>query len=157
MSTLDPTVPLIGTKELIVGTTSVTVNDDELVVVPLGVVTDIGPVGAGEELGTVAWISESDSTVKSPRPMPEVPNITEVAQVKFEPTISTVVPIGPLVGVNELIVGGGPVTVNEDELVTMPLGAFTEIGPVVVPTGTTAWISELESTVTVASVRERRR
>jgi hypothetical protein len=153
MSTVDPTVPPTGVKELIVGTTSVTVNDEELVAVPLGVITDIGPVGAGKELGTVAWISESESIVKSPTPrLEQHPKLSEVAQVKFEPKISTVVPIGPLVGVNELIVGGGPLFVNEDELVTMPFGAFTEIGPVVAPAGTIAWISELESTVKVASV-----
>ena len=65
--------------------------------------------------------------------------LTPVAPVKFVPWISTLVPTGPLAGANELIVGGGGgVTVNEDELVAVPSGVVTEIGPEVAPVGTYA-------------------
>ena len=52
--------------------------------------------------------------------------------------MSTVVPAGPLVGVKALMVGGPGVTVKEAELVAVPAGMITEIGPVVAPAGTVA-------------------
>jgi hypothetical protein len=42
--------------------------------------------------------------------------------------------------------------VYEPELVAVPLGVVTEIGPVVAPFGTVAWSSESESTVNAAGV-----
>jgi hypothetical protein len=90
---------------------SATVNGDELVPVPPAVITEIGPVVA--PLGTVAWISDAEINVQ----LAGVPlNFTEIGEVKFEPRMSTLVPTGPLVGVNEAIVGGSAMTVKEDEL-----------------------------------------
>ena len=73
-------------------------------------------------------------------------NLTLVAPAKPVPVIDTLVPTGPLVGVNELIVGGG-VTVNEAELVAVPPGVATEIGPLVAPLGTAAVMLVPELTV----------
>jgi hypothetical protein len=67
--------------------------------------------------------------------------LTVVAPVKFVPWTSTLVPIVPIVGVNELIVGGDGVTVNGLELMAVPPGLVTEIGPVVAPLGTCAVMS----------------
>src|SRR5262245_31228498 len=108
MVTYVPTGPLVGANELIVG---VAVNAAELVAVPLGVITEIGPVVA--ESGTIAWISDSETTVKVVWPL--LVNWTNAAPVKLEPRMSTLVPAGLLVGVNELIVGGGGSTVNTVE------------------------------------------
>jgi hypothetical protein len=79
-------------------------------------------------------------------------NLRLVTPVKLVPWMSTLVPTGPLVGVNELTVGGGGMTVNELELAPVPPGEVTEIGPVVAPLGTIAWISESESTLKTALV-----
>ena len=51
------------------------------------------------------------------------------------PVIVTTVPIGPEVGVNDVIVGGG-ITVNVAVLVTPPPGVSTVIVPVPAPVGT---------------------
>jgi hypothetical protein len=140
MSTLVPIGPLVGVKELMAAVG--TVNDGELQPVPLGVVTEIRPVVA--PIGTVAWISESESSVK----LAAVPfKPTEVTPVKLVPRISTLVPPGPVVGVNELTVGAGAMTVKEVGLEPVPLVVVTEIGPVVAPLGTVAWISLSELTV----------
>jgi hypothetical protein len=56
---------------------------------------------------------------------------------RFVPPIVTVVPTGPLVGEKPLTVGSVlEVTVNDAELVAVPPGVVTEIGPVVAPVGT---------------------
>ena len=91
MSTLVPTAPLVGVNELIVGAALMTVNEDELQALPPDVATETLPVVA--PLGTVAWISVSESTV---RPATAPLNVTEVAPVKFAPRMSTLVPTGPL-------------------------------------------------------------
>src|SRR5262245_58629786 len=77
-------------------------------------------------------------------------NLTLVMPVKSEPRMSTRVPAGPLVGVNELIVGGGGVTVNDVDVDAVPRGVVTLIGPLVAPAGTVAWSSESESRVYAA-------
>ena len=107
-----------------------TVSEDELVAVPLGVVTLIRPVVA--PVGTWALMSIDEFTTKLESDLPL--NVTLVAPVKPLPWMSTLVPTGPLAGANEPIVGGG--TVNGEELVAVPLGVVTEIGPVVAPSGT---------------------
>jgi hypothetical protein len=102
MSTLVASGPPVGENEPIVGG-GTTVNAAVLVPVPLGVVSEMGPLVA--PLGTVACISESESTVKlAATPL----KVAEVAPVKFSPWMSTLVPTGPSVGVNEAITG--PVT-----------------------------------------------
>ena len=81
-------------------------------------------------------------------------NFTAVTPVKFVPLIVTLVPTGPLVGVNDVTVGGDPpppVTVKLVELVPVPFGVWTEIVPVVAPAGTCAVMSVALFTTNVAS------
>jgi hypothetical protein len=126
----------------------VTVKFVELVAVPLGVVTEIGPVVAPE--GTVALIRAAFCTVK----VAETPlKRTAVAPVKFVPLTRTEVPTGPLVGLNDVIVGAPVVvTVKFVELVAVPSGLVTAIGPVVAPAGTVVVIFCGLSIVNVADV-----
>ena len=93
-------------NELIVGGT-VTVKLLPLEAVPAVVVTRIGPVVAA--LGTVAVIWVLEFTVKL---APVLLKATAVAAVKLLPLIVTLVPTGPLVGLNELIVGSAVAPVN---------------------------------------------
>jgi hypothetical protein len=66
----------------------------------------------------------------------EVPlKLTAVAPVKLVPVSVTVEPIGPDVGVNDVIVGAGAVTVKE-LVVVVPKLLVTVIVPVVAPEGT---------------------
>lgn len=86
--------------------------------------------------------------------MAEAPlNCTDVAPVNAEPVIVTAVPTDPLVGENELMLGGVGfvvVTVKVVELVAVPPGVVTLTGPDVAPPGTEVliWLSEV--TVKVA-------
>jgi len=122
----------------------VTRNERELVAVPAGVVTAIGPVLAPS--GTVAVIDVSvieDGVAGVPL------NVTVVAPVKCVPVIDTLVPTGPLVGVNDEIVGaagGGGLgeTVKDATLVPVPPAVVTAIGPLVAPLGTVALIDVSE-------------
>jgi hypothetical protein len=76
------------------------VKSVELIAVPPGAVTLIGPLVA--PLGTAAVICVSEVTVKEV----DVPlKAAAVAAVRFEPVIVTLVPAGPPVGVKELRVG----------------------------------------------------
>jgi hypothetical protein len=130
-------------NDVIVGTpVLVTVNLWELQAVPPGVVTQIFPVVA--PLGTVAviWVDETTLNVVEETPL----NFTLVVPVKFVPMMVTDVPTGPLVGVNEVIVGLAAVvvTVKLWELQSVPPGVVTQIFPVVAPLGTVAviWVDE---------------
>jgi hypothetical protein len=74
----------------------------------------------------------------------EAPNVN-VAEVR------RVVPEGPeVIVVSGAIVSG--TTVNEDRLVSEPIGVVTEIGPVVAPLGTVARMSVDLMTVKAAGV-----
>jgi hypothetical protein len=109
-----------------------------LVAVPVGVVMLIEPLVA--PFGTTAVISEPEVAVKEAA----VPlNVTAVAPVRFEPLIVTAVPGDPLAGENELSVGAKSVvlvTLKLAELVAVPPGVVTLIGPLVAPLGTVAVI-----------------
>ena len=73
----------------------------------------------------------------------EVPlNLTAVAPVKFDPLMVTLVPTGPLVGLNEVTCGGagGGSTVNAEGLVPVPANVVTLRRPVVALVGTLAVI-----------------
>jgi hypothetical protein len=123
----------------------VTRKDRELVAVPAGVVTLIDPVRAAA--GTFA-VSELPDTTVNVALAP--PNVTLVVPVKFVPVIVTFVPTGPLVGVNDPIVGAGGttvVTVKAFALVAVPPGVVTAIGPVVAPPGTVAESAVSDTTV----------
>jgi hypothetical protein len=108
-----------------------TVKVMALVPVPPGVVMLILPVTA--PTGTVAVIWVAEFTAKLAR---TPPNRTAVAPVNAVPVIVTAVPVRPLVGENEEIVGGGRVTVKFAALVAVPPGVVTVIFPVVAPVGT---------------------
>ena len=131
-----PTGPLAGVNEVIVGApVTVTVKLVALVAVPPAVVMEMGPVVA--PVGTVAVMCVALVTVKV---VAEIPlNFTDVAPVNPVPVITTDAPIGPLVGVNDVIVGtGAAVTVKLVALVAVPSAFVTEIVPVVAPAGTVA-------------------
>ena len=118
---------------------------DELVAVPPGFVTWIGPVVAAAGTTTVNFESlrklyEAEVPLK----------VTDVVPVKPLPRTLTTVPTGPLFGVNEVI-EGGTVTTKLDELVPVPAGFVTWIGPVVAPVGTVAVSCVLEFTVKLAA------
>lgn len=82
----------------------VTVKLVLLVAVPFGVVTEMVPVVA--PAGTVNTMVVELVTLK----ITGVPlSITEVAPVKLVPVIVTVVPIGPLAGLKEVMVGNAGV------------------------------------------------
>jgi len=95
--------------------------------VPPGVVTLMGPEVA--PAGTVAWIAVAEVTLK----VALVPlNATALAPVKFVPLMVTLVPTGPLAGVNPEIVGActvpaaagsppsHPMNVNADVKASIP-------------------------------------
>jgi hypothetical protein len=110
-----------------------------LVAEPAGVVTLILPVVA--PVGTVAVIWVAESTWKVVAFV--VLKVTVVAPVKPVPVILTDVPIGPNVGVNDVIAGPG--TVKLVRLDPVPPGVVTRIGPVEAPlgTGTVIWVALL--------------
>ena len=140
MVTVLPAGPLAGVKLEIAGGTK-TVKAPELCAVPPGVATLTGPLEA--PTGTVAWMTESETTVKlALAPL----NATLVAPVKFAPLIVTDVPTGPLAGAKPAMVGG-LITVNEPLLLAVPCGVVTLIGPLVAPAGTAVRITLSEINV----------
>ena len=100
MMTTVPLAPLVGEKDVIVGG-GIKVKP-VIIAVPPGVVTLILPEAP---VPTVAVIVVAFTTVNVVAATP--PNMTAVAPVKFVPVIVITVPLDPLVGVNELIVGKG--------------------------------------------------
>jgi hypothetical protein len=110
--------------------------------VPPGVVTVIDPVPP--PLGTVAviWVFEfTTNTAANPL------IVTVVAPVKLVPVITTEVPMGTFEGAKLVIVGAGVKTKEKFvELVAVPPGVTTEIGPEVAPRGTMAVIEVSELT-----------
>ena len=119
-----------------------------LVAVPPGVVTAIGPVVAPAGTVDVIWVSEFTVNVVAAVPQ----NVTADAPVKPVPVITTDVPTGPLVGLNDVMVGTGDgVTSKFVALVPVPSESVTAIGPSVAPAGTVAVIWTLEFTVNVVA------
>src|SRR5215204_441397 len=121
-----------------------TVKLDGLVAVPPGVVTLIGPVVAVEGTVAVIWVAEFTTNVAATllKVTPVVVKLVPpTVPLKFVPVITTDVPVGPKVGVNEVIVGAGTgTTVKTPELrAVFPL-TVTRTGPVVAPAGTVAVI-----------------
>lgn len=122
----------------------------ELVAVPPGVVTLMRPVVA--PAGTAVVICVSDATVNAAEVFE---NFTLVAPAKAVPVTVTAVPILPFAGLNDVIVGAGTdvvVTVKLEELVALPPGVVTVIGPLAAPLGTVAVICVSEFTANVAAV-----
>ncbi len=139
-----PGAPEVGVKDVMVGV-RVTMKSLALVPVPLPVVTVILPVSA--PVGTVVVIWVFELTVNDALTPPKR---TVIVPVKPEPVSTTVVPIGPLVGVNEEITGAPWVTVKFVAEVPVPFGVVTVMRPVVAPAGTVAVIRVEELTVKFA-------
>jgi hypothetical protein len=72
-------------------------------------------------------------------------NVTEVAPVRLVPVITTDVPTGPVVGVNDVIVGQVVFVTVKVPKVSVPSAFVTSAAPVVVPVPTTAVIVVAES------------
>jgi len=98
----------------------VTVNAVELVA--LAVAVDILMAPVVDPSGTVAliWVAERILQTLAATPL----NCTPVTAERFVPLIKTLVPIGPLVGENEEIVGAGSgattATVTDVDVPTAP-------------------------------------
>src|SRR5437660_631130 len=77
-------------------------------------------------VGTVAVICVSLVTPK----LTGVPlNLTALAPLRLLPVRMTLAPAGPLVGLNDVSVGAGVVTVKLALVVAVPPGVVTLIGP----------------------------
>ena len=139
--TVVPGPPKFGVKEAIVGTRVTTKSVDD-VPVPFPVVTVIRPVVTPE--GTLVVICELEVTVNGAlTPL----NLTVIVPENPDPVRTTVVPTGPLAGVNDEMTGGPGNTVKFVVLVAEPFGVKTEILPVVAFVGTVAVIRVDELTV----------
>jgi hypothetical protein len=147
MTTLVPTLPLVGANDVIVGAEA-TVKLAALFAgrAAAGVVTWIGPFVALS--GTTAVICVGELITKV---VAVVLNTTLVAPQKFVPVMTTLVPAGPLAGANPVIVAAGFVTVKlagvSPVVVALPDGASTAMTPVVAVQGTTAVIDTSLTTV----------
>jgi hypothetical protein len=142
-----PGGPELGVSEEIDGgRLAVTVKATLLTAVPAAVCTRMGPVEA--KPGTVAFTRPSVMPAKAAlTPL----KLTLSGEVSPVPLMLTLVPGGPLVGVNEVMVGIGPLaTMKFVELVPVPLGELTRIGPLTAAGGTTAVSKAAEETVKVA-------
>jgi hypothetical protein len=128
--TFVPAGPLVGLKDVIVGGLPpeiVTVKLVELVPVPTGFVTVIGPLVA--PLGTTAASCVSPTTWNDAAAVPL--NATAVVPKKPLPVIDTFVPAGPLVGLKDVIVGA--LTVKFVAEVVLPTVFVIVMGPLVAP------------------------
>jgi hypothetical protein len=112
-----------------------------LVAVPTGVVTVIVPVVAPAGTTAVTEVAVFAENV-AVTPL----NLTDVTPVRFVPVMTTLVPTGPLVGANDVIVGAEP-TPKLAVLAALPAGVVTWIWPLVAPAGTVAVIELAETTV----------
>ena len=131
-----PIGPEVGEIELIVGPGTTTVTVKSVVLVPYRPGRDrIGPEVAPD--GTFAVSCVAELTVNDVAAVPL--NATDVVPVKPVPLTVTEVPTGPELGANPVTVGAGAaVTEKLPELVPVPAGVVTEIGPDVAPDGTFA-------------------
>ena len=139
--TVEPLTPLVGVNEEIMGV-GINVNPVR-VAIPPGVVTDTLP---DVPVATTAVIVVGETTVNDVAAVP--PKLTAVAPEKLVPVSVTVVPLAPLVGVNEEIVGVG-INVNPVR-VAIPPGVVTDTFPDV-PAATTAVMLIGETTVNDAA------
>jgi hypothetical protein len=115
-------------------TVGVTVKLVALVAVPPASTTVIGPVVA--PVGTVAVICVAELVTGATAAIPL--NFTDVTVTKPVPVMTTLVPTGPLVGVNDVMLVAAAPTVKLVALVAVPPESTTVIGPVVAPVGTIA-------------------
>ncbi|MCX6915689.1 MAG: hypothetical protein NT167_22030 [Verrucomicrobia bacterium] len=100
MVTTVPALPLAGVKLVMVGTVT-TVKLPALWAVPLAVVTLIGPVVALAGTVAVIWADELTAGLTAETPL----KVTPLTLTKFAPMMVTLLPTGPLAGVNPLMTG----------------------------------------------------
>ena len=149
---------LLSSSDTLRAWSVITVKLLVLVAVPPGVVTVILPLVAFAGTVAVIWVAEFTVNVAlTPLNLTEV--VVKPVPLKFVPVMTTDVPTGPEVGVNEVMVGAGAaVTVKFEELVAVPLGLDTRIRPLVAVAGTVAviWVAELIANVadTLANLTE---
>ena len=123
MSTTVPGPPTVGVNDVMSGTVR-KVKILLLLPVPPGVVTVIGPVAPP---ATVAVIEVVLTMVKSVAAVP--PIATAVVPSKLAPVMVTTVPVPPMVGVHEVMIGAG-MNVKKVLLVAVPTGVVMVIDPV---------------------------
>ncbi len=140
MLTKVPGPPLVGEKLAMAGSGrgTATEKNPALVAVPVGVITVIGPAPA--LAGACAVIRVLDCTVNEGAGTPlkrtcDVPT-------KLLPSIVTIVPAGPLPGLNDAMPGSwlGAITTKPCVLLAVPAAVVTMINPLVAPAGTMAVI-----------------
>ena len=100
MVTVAPVAALVGVKEVMTGV-GIKVNPASTAVPPQVVTLTFPEVPAA----TTAVMLVAETTVKEVAAVP--PKLTAVAPVKLVPVMVTVAPVTALVGVKEVIVGGG--------------------------------------------------
>src|SRR5581483_1068345 len=122
----------------------ITWNAEALVTDPPAVTTVMGPAAAPG--GTVAEMAVGDTTANGAS---TDPNETSMTSTKLAPESFTTSPTAPDAGANE-VSSGARTTLKAVELVAVPAGVVTLIRPLMAPSGTTAVICELESTVNTA-------
>ena len=132
-----PAGPELGRQEVMAGAGEITVNESGLVAVPVGAVTEMGPLVA--PLGTVAliWIELPGPALTTAKEAAARPlKVTAVGFQRSVPVIVTLLPGNPLAGSTLVMVGG--VSSKEAALVAVPPGVVTEMGPLVAAAGTVA-------------------
>jgi hypothetical protein len=138
MTTLVPTLPLVGVNDVIVGAAATVKLATLLTWEKVGVVTRIGPFVAPTGTTAVTDVAEFTVTLTA-----DVALNTTVAPQRFVPVIVTLVPTGPLVGVNDEIVGASVAKTSKLSLATSvdvpsPFVTLTLVAPVAAPHGTVA-------------------
>ena len=111
-----PDAPLVGVKDVIIGT-GINVNPDR-VAVPLGVVTLTFP-DAPEPVTAVIVVALTTLNEAAATP----PKLTAVAPVKFVPVIVTITPAPAEIGVKDVMTG--PATNVNPAWVAVPPGVVT--------------------------------
>ncbi len=148
MVTIVPSPPDGGVKvSSLGGTVASTVKSFEDTKFPVDASTSIGPVVAPS--GTLAVMCESSTTVKVAFTPPIGPKRTLCTAENPVPTTLTELPAAPLVGVKEVIVGGGRIVKLVDET-TLPTLFTTLMGAVTAPEGTVATTVASSFTLKVA-------
>lgn len=104
--TVVPTEPDVGLKLATLGT-GTTVKLPALVAVPPLVVAVTVPVCAPAGTMAVTWLEETTVTVDAATPPKSMVGLAVFVLVRLAPLIVTVVPIGPVTGVNEAMLGAG--------------------------------------------------
>ncbi len=146
----DPTAPVLGVKDVMLGA-AVTVNVTPLLATPPAAVTTTLPVVA--PVGTVAVMLDAPQLIIVVALVPL--NFTlpfPCDGPKFDPAMTMEDPTAPVLGVKDVMLGAA-VTVNVTPLLATPPAAVTTTLPVVAPVGTLAvMLLALQLVIVVAVV-----